>query len=563
MGSDGPSEVRKHGERVRGLLAWRDRRKVGPFYAEPQAAPIPLLRSQTSARQLVQHAAAGTRDKLKQYASPAHNLAMRVMLWWRSAPRVTQTLPVPPPPQQRITTALEEYFDFEALLETISSGKIRPLKARYLAYNLAVMKCKDYGGRLPCRQQLEARHPELAYWSAKELRAHWDQLLEACDGNEYEARQRFGRLFVALSYRWLAEAQPDIGDFHLRQVANMVKMYRTADGKGSLYAEAFKPIGMDFELVDFAIFWDYMSLYQSKRRNEKGDIVKQHLSAEQDQLFRGGLTGSNVWYGHNSTAMWMLTKLPSDGYCDKKGPQKVTFDAKKPTYLQSGWCFTEAALSALLKNRELRLDLGSVPTEIASYQEVIDACVAHRTPPLLSQRMADDLLSIKKFTNSSDATVVSQIYKRFFEVVAPTLLELRLDGLAWRDDDLLQLVETLSTNCFRSLNVLDLGAVPIKKKRRNEQSSRFGPNKFGFRGTQALGAWVASSPRALTELTIQRCGQNELDYYARLVDRVERKGDERGRAAGGSACIIPQVKLGTTNSTQSARVRIRCSEPLI
>jgi hypothetical protein len=60
--------------------------------------------------------------------------------------------------------------------------------------------------------------------------------------------------------------------------------------------------------------------------------------------------------------------------------------------------------------------------------------------------------------------------------VTPTLKELRLSGLAWTDDELLQLVETLESNTFRALTVLDLGCGRIRERaksaRRREQQQQ-------------------------------------------------------------------------------------------
>jgi len=72
----------------------------------------------------------------------------------------------------------------QALLDSVESGAIAPLKGRWL------VKLQEGGGSLSRRQDL----PREAFWTADELRRHVDAL-----GDDY------GLLFVALSYRWLSK----------------------------------------------------------------------------------------------------------------------------------------------------------------------------------------------------------------------------------------------------------------------------------------------------------------------------------------------------------------------
>ena len=92
----------------------------------------------------------------------------------------------------------------------------------------------ESGGRLLRRQDLP---PEAFFPAAKLLR-----LAEAL-GEDW-----FGWLFVALSYRWLAQQHPDEGGFHLAVVAEVGRLYLKA-----LKKEVFKYKGLDEE-PDFALF---------------------------------------------------------------------------------------------------------------------------------------------------------------------------------------------------------------------------------------------------------------------------------------------------------------------
>ena len=100
------------------------------------------------------------------------------------------------------------YFDVDALLDSVESGAIAPLKGRWL-----VQLHKD-AGKLRRRQDL----PRKAFWSAAELRE-----LAAALGDD------FGVLFVALSYRWLSKDHPDPDGFHLMIVAEVAALYSTSD----------------------------------------------------------------------------------------------------------------------------------------------------------------------------------------------------------------------------------------------------------------------------------------------------------------------------------------------
>ena len=87
---------------------------------------------------------------------------------------------------KRLLLAMEGYaerpphFGAEALLDSVASGAILPLRGTY------VVQLEASGGILSCRQEL----PPEAFWSASELRV----LVEAL-GDDYAL------LFVALSYR--------------------------------------------------------------------------------------------------------------------------------------------------------------------------------------------------------------------------------------------------------------------------------------------------------------------------------------------------------------------------
>ena len=106
---------------------------------------------------------------------------------------------------------------------------------------------------------------------------------------------------------------------------------------------------------EFALFWDFASLYQHPR------------TAEEDTLFLPGLRASNIWYGHEKTSfpghsllipwpfpgsparsLMLLCCLPRYGheqaYCWMQTELPSGFDAQMAAaglatnYIDSGWC---------------------------------------------------------------------------------------------------------------------------------------------------------------------------------------------------------------------------------
>ena len=200
----------------------------------------------------------------------------------------------------------------ETLLDTVASGAIRPLSGRWLVAHEAK------GGRIERRQDL----PDEAFWSAAELRRH----VEAFDtiGDDWKRfGYDYGLLFVALSYRWLSAEHPDPDRFHLKIVAAVARLYMKN------LADAFQLAGLGDE-PDFALFWDFASLYQRER------------TADEEALFLPGLQASNVWYGHQLSVCWMQTELPA-GFAERMLAMGLAV-----SYIGSGWvsaCTCAAALA--------------------------------------------------------------------------------------------------------------------------------------------------------------------------------------------------------------------------
>ena len=145
-------------------------------------------------------------------------------------------------------------------------------------------------------------------------------------------------------------------------------------------------------------------------------------------LFKQGLKLSNIWYGHAFSVCWMQSELPKD--------------FAGADYETSGWCFVEAAISALVKVGVNRLDLRQ-RTKAAMDEcygennwnypnERLDCvCAGQRLPPPTPEHVKHLLETQKKFTNNSDVGVVADLYKDFFETIASSVETMDLSNLQW------------------------------------------------------------------------------------------------------------------------------------
>ena len=349
----------------------------------------------------------------------------------------TVAVPVAPSPPAKSGTPVQhkDYFEVEALLESIRSGAIAALRGSY------VVELHDKKKPIAHRQALPAK----AFWTADQLSSIFDKLVKKY--KRKEATKRFCKIFVGLSYRWLDKGRPDPDRFHLSRVGEAARLYISDKAKAtSLYHLVFTPIGL--KKVDFALFWDFASLYQGDR------------TPEQKELFFRGLKASNIWYGHRHTVMWMQQNLP-DGFADRMEAVGLA-----STYAGSGWCYVEACLSSVLKPREQRLDLGARDKSSKTYADMMTECVAGREPPVTPERAALALRTEKQFTSRADVETVVGLYDDFFSAVAPKLDSLWLSNLGWgvseveltmdAVDALFPKVETLCFDGDAVLNVREL-----------------------------------------------------------------------------------------------------------
>ena len=184
-----------------------------------------------------------------------------------------------------------EYFDFDALIESVESGAVAPLRASY------VMR---HGVKR--RQDL----PPEAFWTAAELRevveladavedwGHWGPTWQK---NSKTREEALGHLFVALSYRWLANGEPDPEDmdrlpqskwgengnralsdqpFHLPRLTTFLRRYVAEVGTDGWYSWDTSVRGANGEWEQFSYDpprWVAPSWYASPLRLELFDKI--------------------------------------------------------------------------------------------------------------------------------------------------------------------------------------------------------------------------------------------------------------------------------------------------
>ena len=395
----------------------------------------------------------------------------------------------PPPPHL-------VYFSVDGLLDSVESGSIAPLRGRWLA-------ALGAGDTLVRRQEL----PAAAFWTAEELRETAAKL-----GDD------FGVLFVALSYRWLTKEHPDPDGFHVSTVASVARLYlgdAADDGRArhSPLRRAFEKAGLLG--TDFALFWDFCSLHQAPR-----------TPAEQ-ALFRRGLRCSNIWYGHQSSHLWMQTELPPG------------FDGA--SYHTSGWCAVEAALSAVVKAADRRLDLTKrTPRAMEHYggdsvvdEYRLDTVCSARAPPPPSPEMLQRVLETEKvFTARADVGVVAAMYRDFFYAVSGSTASLSFRRVGWEAHHLDGLLAVLPH--FVALTALDVShnyaitvsgaGTLVRAVMRRAQSEGSAPllslNLDGSALPIQRLAGAAAAPAACEHIDLSSCGQGLRDRSAAAIAQL-------------------------------------------
>ena len=170
----------------------------------------------------------------------------------------------PPNEDEGVSSA---YHGWDVLLESVQCGAISPLRGSY------ILELWKSGGRLPRRQDI----PPRAVHTVESL----ERLLSKCrhKWDLAQADELFGRLIIALSYRWLTASDPDPDGFHLEHVGRMVE-YALQPAGHAMAGSVCSHLG---EAPELALFWDWGVLHQGADRTDA-----------QRALFRRGLARSRM-----------------------------------------------------------------------------------------------------------------------------------------------------------------------------------------------------------------------------------------------------------------------------
>ena len=318
---------------------------------------------------------------------------------------------------------------------------------------------------LPRKQEL----PEEAFMSVQELKDIYG------DGNKDGVLP-----IVVISFCWDTASHPDPSGKQLKTVAAKMEEERAK------YEKLFSDMG---------VFWDWLSINQKdprlfdksetpeakpeadratferdlkeKRKFYGGQQYEQSRTPEEKKSFDYALHETmDLWYAHQGTTVYMLTKLP-EGSTRTNG------------YFNSGWTTYERCSAEQIKKVylfeakwKLVLDLGAENAEKA------------RNWPIGPEDF-DQMIGQKHFTNGADTKVVKELFRKmsnaqlgsikvldFTGIAAPTTQDARrlggclnlcknletldLTSVAFGDDACKEAFSMLSKGALAALETLDL-----------------------------------------------------------------------------------------------------------
>ena len=195
-------------------------------------------------------------------------------------------------------------------------------------------------------------------------------------------------LVVALSYCWCEATHPDPKNLVLEEVVHILRFLHLSRHFGG-------EEGGGLQDRRLAVFWDWLSLYQSPR------------SPDQKSSFDKGLSMVNVLYAHTEVLVFLCTRAH-----------------RSQGYLDSGWPYFEWSVSQFVKRSDLIID---VPTARRFIETTVNEPDENRTMARLhevcrpvTRRLAaspeffNDALKAKKVTNGSDKGVLEKKYRETF-----------------------------------------------------------------------------------------------------------------------------------------------------
>ena len=157
-------------------------------------------------------------------------------------------------------------------------------------------------------------------------------------------------IFHALSYRWISAVHPDPQRFHLEMIGPIAEAkLQELERWENIFGPLDKGFRAAVQKPDFALLWDFGSLYQPNRVKGTDDRTPEQRQLFNKALSKGGAL--NLWYDHRYGNTWMQTAVPPNF------SNEMAAKGLAQTYKDSGWCFTEWTISSLLRSGKQVLDL--------------------------------------------------------------------------------------------------------------------------------------------------------------------------------------------------------------
>ena len=195
-----------------------------------------------------------------------------------------------------------------------------------------------------------------------------------------------------------------------------------------LYGQECCHASQNFPSGEFAVFYDYCSLFQKDGKGER--------TPEEGEAFRSALATMGAWYAHQLTTTIILNRLP-EGWPQSAASASVF----PPGWLKGkGWPTFERSVSTLIK-----------PANSFSFRRIVDADDSNvmslcddvrRTPPLHPKTFAA-IIARKIFSNGSDCEVVANLYADTFLGTFGASKKLVFDNSSWTSDDAVSFAEIL------------------------------------------------------------------------------------------------------------------------
>lgn len=304
---------------------------------------------------------------------------------------------------------------------------------------------------------------------------------------------------VCISHPWLQPDHPDPRGDTLRNIARVLEQLVAG------YATTTK--GLSGGGGTYGVFLDFVSLHQKDENGAR--------TAAEGALFGRALGGLSEWYAHPRTIVLKQTALPTGYPAGFTFPQDVT--PNQADYHGRGWCFCESALSNLVKDHNLVLDLGMLPADpTACLGQIIEACRARREAPLAPERFCERL-ETKSFTSKkADLITVGEIYRKGFTQRLAASRALVFLQLGWGDREAIDLAGAIESGSLSCVEELLLGE-----------------NQIGSAGITAM--MSAAAGGGLTALRVLSLGENQIG--ADGMKAIERAVD------GGALPAIEKIVL--------------------